>query len=541
MPKVHTPRSRQRGAVAIMTGLTAVVLFAFGGLVLDLGHLYIAKSELQNASDAAALAGAKELNNKLSGVTAAVNRAIATAAQHRYDFKKPVSITIANIRLATCPNPGNVNTWSRPGVRSPTCTFIPAASVTSDGMASGLSFIEVDTGTQSLNTYLMRVAGAAYNTTQTAGYSVAGRYQTNVTPIGVCAVDPANRTSQYTHSNGMTELVELGFRRGVTYNLFQLNPLASGPSDPYLINPVDTYPNSCDPNHSSATFTAPFICTGNSAVISSGSGKVYVNTGMTASLDSSLNSRFDDYKSPSVCDPGSAPPDTNIKEYRCARPSPTLDPECSSSSPSITPTDWMEPGGSTLPNREFVETTASNKPNYALPPGKPGDTGLGYGGYGVLWSYGPAYQADGSTPPKAGAPFIPGDANGSDMYDVPLAAPTYFNVAGTSPRYPTTAGASFPAGTPPAPYNQPPGSPYFQPPTNNPPGVRNRRLLNIVIVDCTVPPVGLGACQAMDVVGIGKFFMQVRANFAGGPNRQMDMEFAGLVDDILLSEIRLYR
>ena len=137
MPKVHTPRSRQRGAVAIMTGLTAVVLFAFGGLVLDLGHLYIAKSELQNASDAAALAGAKELNNKLSGVTAAVNRAIATAAQHRYDFKKPVNITIANIRLATCPNPGNVNTWSRPGVRSPTCTFIPAASVTSERVFSG--------------------------------------------------------------------------------------------------------------------------------------------------------------------------------------------------------------------------------------------------------------------------------------------------------------------------------------------------------------------------------------------------------------------
>lgn len=535
MPKVHTPRSRQRGAVAIMTGLTAVVLFAFGGLVLDLGHLYIAKSELQNASDAAALAGAKELNNKLSGVTAAVNRAIATAAQHRYDFKKPVNITIANIRLATCPNPGNVNTWSRPGVRSPTCTFIPAASVTSDGMASGLSFIEVDTGTQSLNTYLMRVAGAAYNTTQTAGYSVAGRYQTNVTPIGVCAVDPANRTSQYSHSNGMTELVELGFRRGVTYNLFQLNPLASGPSDPYLINPVDTYPNSCDPNHSSATFTAPFICTGNSAVISSGSGKVYVNTGMTASLDSSLNSRFDDYKPPSVCDPGSAPPDTNIKEYHCTNPSPSSDPECLSVPPAVnsaltTPKDWMDPAGSTLPNREFIETVL-NKPNYVLPPNRPN---LARDKYGVQWSYGPAYQSNGGSPPKAGAAFTPAQANGSDMYNTQDVNVSYFDIA----NYPISVGTGFPSTTPPAPYNQTSG-PYFKAPSR--PGVRNRRVLNIVIVDCTVPPVGLGACEAMEVVGIGKFFMQVPADFSGGPNRQMDMEFAGLVDDILLSEIRLYR
>lgn len=534
MLRHSTTRSRQRGVVAVMAGLTAVMLFAFGGLVLDLGHLYIAKSELQNASDAAALAGAKELNNKLSGVTAAVNKAIAIAAQHQYDFSKPVSITIANIRLASCPNAGNLNTWSRPGLRSPTCTFVSAASVTSDAQASGLSFLEVDTGTQSLDTYLMRVAGAAFNTTQTAGYSVAGRYQTNVTPIGVCAVDPANRTSQYTHSNGMTELVELGFRRGVTYNLFQLNPLASGPSDPYLINPVDSYPNSCDPNHSSATFTAPFICTGNSAVISSGTGKVYVNTGLTASLDSSLNSRFDDYKAPSVCDPGSAPPDSNIKEYRCTRPSPSSDPECSNSNPLITPIDWMEPGGNTLPNREFVETTASNKPRYALPPGKPGDTGMGYGDYGVMWSYGPAFQSNGGSPPKAGAAYLPAQANGSDMYNTTGASLSYFDLA----NYPTSVGSGFPAATPPAPYNQTSG-PYFKAPSR--PGVRNRRQLNIVIVDCTVPPVGLGACQAMDVVGIGKFFMQVPANFAGGPNRQMDMEFAGLVDDILLSEIRLYR
>ncbi|UUZ47585.1 pilus assembly protein [Massilia sp. B-10] len=54
-PHLRTPR-RQRGAIALLFGLTLVVLLAMHGLVLDLGHLYVLKSELQNGADAAALA-----------------------------------------------------------------------------------------------------------------------------------------------------------------------------------------------------------------------------------------------------------------------------------------------------------------------------------------------------------------------------------------------------------------------------------------------------------------------------------------------------
>ena len=108
--------------------------------------------------------------------------------------------------------------------------------------------------------------------------------------------------------------------------------------------------------------------------------------------------------------------------------------------------------------------------------------------------------------------------------------------------YPATPGAGFPAGTPAAPYNQPIGSPYVQTPLINPPGVRNRRILNLVLVDCTVAPVGPASCATMSAVGVGKFFMQVKANFSGGSsNRRLDMEFAGLIDPIPVSEIRLYR
>jgi Flp pilus assembly protein TadG len=46
----------QRGAVAIIVGLVLAVLMGFAGLALDVGHLYVEKTELQNAADACALA-----------------------------------------------------------------------------------------------------------------------------------------------------------------------------------------------------------------------------------------------------------------------------------------------------------------------------------------------------------------------------------------------------------------------------------------------------------------------------------------------------
>jgi Flp pilus assembly protein TadG len=54
-------RSGERGATAVVVALTVGCLCAFMGLVLNVGHLLAARSELQNASDSAALAAATEL------------------------------------------------------------------------------------------------------------------------------------------------------------------------------------------------------------------------------------------------------------------------------------------------------------------------------------------------------------------------------------------------------------------------------------------------------------------------------------------------
>lgn len=55
-------KNRQGGAVAVMVGISIIVLVILLGLVVDLGHLYVAKTELQNAADACALSASRELS-----------------------------------------------------------------------------------------------------------------------------------------------------------------------------------------------------------------------------------------------------------------------------------------------------------------------------------------------------------------------------------------------------------------------------------------------------------------------------------------------
>jgi hypothetical protein len=68
---------QQRGAILIMVAIAAVVIIGIGALALDLGRLFVQKTELQNAADAAALAAAVELD----GASDAQTRAKAAARQ----------------------------------------------------------------------------------------------------------------------------------------------------------------------------------------------------------------------------------------------------------------------------------------------------------------------------------------------------------------------------------------------------------------------------------------------------------------------------
>lgn len=56
---------RERGVVSIVVALSLAVLIAFVGLALDLGKLYVTKSELQNSADACALSAARDLTGAI--------------------------------------------------------------------------------------------------------------------------------------------------------------------------------------------------------------------------------------------------------------------------------------------------------------------------------------------------------------------------------------------------------------------------------------------------------------------------------------------
>jgi Flp pilus assembly protein TadG len=83
----NSDRKNQRGSVMVYTVISALFLFLAVGLGVDLSHLYLAKTELQNTADAAALAGATALTNPdPTRITTAVNRALQMMNLNRYNF-----------------------------------------------------------------------------------------------------------------------------------------------------------------------------------------------------------------------------------------------------------------------------------------------------------------------------------------------------------------------------------------------------------------------------------------------------------------------
>ena len=92
-------RKGERGSVMAMTALGMLSFLMAVGLGVDISHLYLAKNELQNAADAAALAGASGLNFSSSGIVEATNRAVEVMNKHEF-AKTDVVFPRNNVRFA---------------------------------------------------------------------------------------------------------------------------------------------------------------------------------------------------------------------------------------------------------------------------------------------------------------------------------------------------------------------------------------------------------------------------------------------------------
>jgi hypothetical protein len=85
-------RRRERGAVAAFVVLALVMLLAFLGAAINIGHVFSTRGELQNAGDAGALAGARVLDGSANGLVAAAGVARATGNRNPTDNLASVDV-----------------------------------------------------------------------------------------------------------------------------------------------------------------------------------------------------------------------------------------------------------------------------------------------------------------------------------------------------------------------------------------------------------------------------------------------------------------
>lgn len=97
----------QKGASMIMVAIAIVVIFAFAVLAIDISLIQLAKTQLQNAADAAALAGALVLYTSGGDQGVATAEAIRVAGLNVaiQDIQRPVVISESDV---TFPQPNHV-------------------------------------------------------------------------------------------------------------------------------------------------------------------------------------------------------------------------------------------------------------------------------------------------------------------------------------------------------------------------------------------------------------------------------------------------
>ena len=93
-------RRAERGSILATSALGMLSLLLAVGLGVDISHLYLAKNELQNAADAAALAGASGLDFSPGGIATATNRAVAEMNKYEFDNDQ-VDFLPEHVRFAT--------------------------------------------------------------------------------------------------------------------------------------------------------------------------------------------------------------------------------------------------------------------------------------------------------------------------------------------------------------------------------------------------------------------------------------------------------
>jgi len=150
-------RRGERGSVLAISTFGMLAFLLATGLCIDISHLYLVRGELQNAADAAALAGATALNSDDGGIVKAADYAIESLNSYEFN-KKGVNIPRTSVLFAK-----NLNG-----------PYMSEAAA--KGQAQNIRFVQVSIPPAAVSTtFAAPVLGASRNVTAdaTAGMSVA--------------------------------------------------------------------------------------------------------------------------------------------------------------------------------------------------------------------------------------------------------------------------------------------------------------------------------------------------------------------------------
>lgn len=483
---------QQRGAFAALFALLLVGLLGFIGLALDLGQLYQRKAQLQTLADATALAAARQLDGTAAGLARALQQAAAVAAAYTAQYNdQALGWQDQALQFGAAPGAADGAGWLTASAAQSAPQTLLYVKVDTSLLASSPGLVE---------TVFMRVLSDALATVGTRGRAVAGRATLNVTPLAVCALSatPAAKRDNNGASANM-ELVEYGFRRGVSYDLMQLNP--GGPAaENFVVDPLDPVGALGSSANMTTAALAPYVCAGAVALPHLVGMNVTVQRAIPLSgLALPLNSRFDQFAG-SPCTPNGAPPDTNVMAY-----------------PYAGGIGWMNklPAG-TAPATQGAATLSSATVRWTIADPPPPLTGNAAPAYGPLWAYAravpySAYTAAGGIEPAAGYTALP-TSSWPILYP-PVPAPTNYPVK------PPYLGS---------------GTYTLAPSAANLPGMKLRRVLNLPLLAC---PVAGGTTVLANVRAIGKFFMTVPAGTSS-----LYAEFAGIAPESTLGgQVELYQ
>lgn len=266
----------------VMTAVLMVGIVLVIGLCVDVAHIFMVRSELQNAADAAALAAVRELDSTPGGITSAADR--ATSIVNKYGQNKTAAVVPrASVTFAA-------------ELGGP---YLSEADARAAGTASTIRFVRVATQPVAVTVlFAVSALGSSYNQSgvAVAGMSIGLNTVCGIAPFAV-AYDtmPANHTQvalHFTQGSGTSVTVNNGY-----YVILNTSIAGGGSKETKeaMAGSLDT-------------------CLGNTAALLFDTSNNNNQKNGPANVESGMNTRFDIYKkNDPILNATNYPPDTNVK------------------------------------------------------------------------------------------------------------------------------------------------------------------------------------------------------------------------------------